>query len=131
MKTIKQTVHINAKPTKVYDAYVDAEKHAEFIDDNVKFENKVGGKFDVWDGYATGENVQLIPGKKIVQKWRASDWPQGHYSDLTIDLEADGEGTKLTLVQENVPDDKADEVDKGWHEYYWDAMNKYFGKQKS
>ena len=30
MKTIKQTVHINASPQEVYEAYTDAEKHAEF-----------------------------------------------------------------------------------------------------
>src|SRR3989344_2117232 len=101
VKTIKQIVHINASPQEVYEAFVDAKKH-----------------------------VELVEGKKIVQKWRADDWPKGHYSDLTIALEPDGSGTKLTLVQENVPDDKADEIDDGWYQYYWKPMNEYFERNK-
>src|SRR3989344_5176024 len=120
MKTIKQQVFINATPREVYEAYVDAKKHAAFTGANVKFEAKAGGKFDIWDGSLTGENVKLVPGKKIVQKWRADDWPEGHYSDLKIDLFADGDGTRLKLTQENVPDDKYDDISSGWHEYYWE-----------
>lgn len=129
MKTIKQTVHINARPQEVYEAYVEAKKHAEFTGAKVKFENKVGGKFDIWDGELAGENIELVEGKKIVQKWQANDWPEGHFSDLTITLEADGDGTRLVLVQKNVLDDKADEIDDGWRKYYWQPMNEYFGKR--
>ena len=126
MKTIRQTVHISAKPQEVYEAFVDAKKHGEFTGARVKFDAKVGGKFDIWGGELTGENVELVQGKKIVQKWRASDWPKGHFSDLTINLESGKDGTRLVLIQENVPDDKADEIDDGWHEYYWKPMNEYF-----
>jgi activator of HSP90 ATPase len=128
MKTIKQTVHIHVKPEEVYEAYVDAKKHGEFIGSKVVFENKVGGKFSAWDGELAGENLELVKGKKIVQKWRADDWPEGHYSKLTIELRADGDGTKLTLAQVDVPDDKVDDIDSGWHEYYWEPMKEYFGK---
>ena len=142
MKTIKQQVHINAKPQEVYETYVDAKKHAELTGANVKFETpllsagqsfegraKVGGKFDIWGGELTGENVEFVEGKKIVQKWRANDWPEGHYSDLTITFEPEGGGTRTVLVQENVPEDKFDEIDDGWHQYYWEPMNKYFEKE--
>ena len=73
MKTIKQTVIINAKPQEVYEAIVDAKKHAEFTGAEVKFENRAGGKFDIWGGELIGENVGVVKGKKIIQKWRASD----------------------------------------------------------
>ena len=159
MRTIKQEVHFDVSPREVYEAYVDAEKHAEFTGSKVVFENKVGGKFSVWDGELSGENVELVPGKKTVQKWRASDWSESHYSTLTIELFADPPssvilgtseartpeskkadsgpfkvqgkqarmtGTRLVLTQENVPDDKADEIDDGWHQYYWEPMKEYF-----
>lgn len=126
MKTIKQEVYINAKPEEVYEAYTNAKKHGEITGSKVVFENKVGGKFSAWDGELEGKNLELIDGKKVVQKWRADDWPEGRYSDLTIELEAEGKGTKLTLTQENVPDDKADEIDDGWHQYYWEPMKEYF-----
>lgn len=75
--------------------------------------------------------MKLVPGKKIVQRWRANDWPEGHYSGLVIELEEDAEGTKLTLTQKNVPDDKADDIDDGWHQYYWKPMNDYFSAHPS
>ena len=128
MKTIKQQVHIDAKPQEVYDAYVDSKKHAEFTGASATFENKVGGKFDVWDGDLNGENLELIPGEKIVQKWRSSDWPEGHFSKLTLEFKPDGGGTKIILTQVNVPDDKVDDINQGWHDYYWKPMNKYFKK---
>ena len=109
MKTIRQTVHISAKPQEVYEVFVDAKKHGEL----------------------TGENMELVKGKKIVQKWRGNDWPEGNFSDLTITLEVARGGTKLTLTQENIPDDKADEIDDGWYEYYWKPMNEYFAKGKA
>lgn len=126
MKTLKQEVHFDAKPQEVYEVYVDAKKHWEITGGKVVFEKKVGGKFSAWDGGLSGENFELVDGKKIVQKWRSDDWPEGHYSTLTIEVKPDGNGTKLMLTQENVPDDKADEIDDGWHTYYWKPMNEYF-----
>ena len=126
MKKIKQKVHFDVSMRDVYEAYVDVRKHAEFSGANVKFEARAGGKFDIWDGELTGENIKLIPGKKIVQKWRSSDWPEGHYSDLKIELFPDGNGTQLKLTQENVPDDKYEDISSGWYEYYWEPMKKYF-----
>ena len=168
MKTIKQEVHLNAKPEEVYEAYTDAEKHGEFTGSKVVFEKKVGGKFSAWDGSLDGENLELVNGKKIVQKWRADDWPKGHYSTLTIELFPDApspvilgnevtpesnkkdsgqdfdresqtesagmtkgnKGTRLILTQENVPDDKASDIDDGWHQYYWEPMREYFKNRK-
>jgi len=142
MKTIKQEVHFDVKPNEVYEAYVDAKKHGEITDSKVVFENKVGGKFSAWDGGLSGENVELVEGKKIVQKWRSDDWPEGHYSDLMIELFPDPSpsvilseaknlnGTRLVLTQENVPDDKFRDINSGWHEYYWEPMKKYFKKGK-
>ncbi len=89
MKTIQQEVHFDAKPEEVYEAYVDAKKHGEFTGSKVVFEKKVGGKFSAWGGGLEGENLELVDGRKIVQKWRADDWPEGHYSTLTIELFAD------------------------------------------
>ena len=128
MKTIKQEVHFDVSMREVYETYVDAKKHAAFSGANVKFEARTGGKFDIWDGELTGENIKLIPGKKIVQKWRSSDWPEGHYSHLTIDLKPDGDGTKLVLTQTDIPEDKYDDINSGWHEYYWEPMEKFFKK---
>ncbi len=146
MKTIKQEVHINAAPEEVYEAYTDSKKHAEITGSKVVFEKKVGGRFSAWDDGLEGENLELVSGKKIVQKWRDDTWPEGHYSTLTIELFPDPSpsvilspslrsrvnsaknlsGTRPVLTQGNVPDDKASDIDEGWHQYYWEPMKEYF-----
>ena len=86
--TIKQSVTIKAKPHDVYEALMDAKKHAKFTGGKAVISREVGGKFNVFDGYAEGVNLELVPDKKIVQSWRADDWPKGHYSKATFDLKA-------------------------------------------
>lgn len=126
MKVIKQEVHINAYPKDVYEAYVDAEKHGEIIGSKVIFEKKKGGKFSAWDGGLSGENLELIKGKKVVQKWRADDWREGQYSTVTLEFVPDNAGTKIILTQTDVPDKHFNDVSSGWYEYYWGPMKDYF-----
>ncbi len=126
-KVIKQTVQFDGvSPEEVYDALMSSKKHADFTGAAANIENKVGGKVSAWDGYIDATNLELQPGRKIVQKWRASEWPEGEWSQATFELKANGDGTELTFEQTGVPDKFVSEIDKGWHESYWEPMKKYF-----
>ena len=48
---------------------------------------KPGGKFELFGGNVSGSFVELVEPTKIVQKWRLSQWPQGHFSTLSIRFE--------------------------------------------
>ena len=72
--------------------------------------------------------VNAVKDKKIVQKWRGSDWPQGHYSTATFELEAVAEGTKLIFTQTSVPEQEFEMVSSGWYQYYWKPMKKLLEK---
>lgn len=128
MATVKQTVSFNASPSAVFNALMDQKQHAQFTDSPAKIEYKVGGKFSVWDGYATGETLELVEDRKIVQSWRASDWPEGQFSKLTIELLPESGKTQLNFVQENVPDDQEDDIAQGWQDFYWKPLKKYLEK---
>ncbi len=126
MNKIEQTVIINAPAKDVYDALMDSSQHSEFTGAKASIDNKVGGKFSVWDGYASGVNLELIPGKKITQTWRASDWPAGVYSKLTIELKTLGENTELEFTQTGVPDEFYQDIKDGWQDYYWKPLKDFF-----
>jgi len=127
-KNIEQTVIIKASAHDVYEALMDSKKHAEFTDAEAKISREVGGKIQAWGDYIEGENLELVPDKKIVQKWRASDWPNGHYSTVTFALaEKDGQ-TELKFTQENVPPDEKEAIAEGWEDYYWKPLKEYFKK---
>jgi activator of HSP90 ATPase len=126
-KTIKQTITFDAKPEKVYQLIMDQKKHAAFTGSEVTMSTKIKGKFEVFDGYCHGYNIELEKGKKIVQAWHFDEdgWPENHFSTCTFLFEPDGDKTKLTFTQEGVPEHKVEELSKGWEEFYWEPMKEY------
>src|SRR3989304_6523077 len=102
-KTIKQTATFEASPHQVYEALMDSRKHAQFTGGKASISRKAGGKFSVYDGYAEGVNLELVPDEKIVQSWRADDWAAGHYSRVTFVIKEVKDGARLTFTHSGVP----------------------------
>ena len=127
-KIIKQSVTIKAKPHDVYEALIDSKKHTQFTGSKAMISRKAGGKFSTFDGYAEGENLELVPDKKIVQSWRAEDWPEGHYSKATFVLKEVAGGTQLIFTQSDVPEEFYDDISQGWKDYYWAPMKEMLEK---
>ena len=123
-KVIKQTAEFAATPHQVYEALMDSAKHSKFSGGEATISRKVGGKFTAYDGYAEGKNLELIPDEKIVQSWRASDWPEGHNSEITFELTKTKTGTKLAFTQTDVPAEFYDDIAQGWIDWYWRPMKK-------
>ena len=126
-KTLTQTVIFKASPDEVYEALMDSSKHTKFTGSKAEINPEVGGKFKVYGGYITGENLELIPEKKIVQKWQGKDFPEDHFSKVTFELGVVKEGTKLTLTHENLPEKIYNNIESGWKEHYWNRMKEAFG----
>ena len=120
--TITQKVIIPASPEEVYDTFIDPKKHTAFTGAEAICDPRIGGEFTAWDGYITGKNLELLPDKKIVQSWRYSDWPEGHYSKATFSFKAVAGETRLTFTQTGVPEELRDDIAQGWRDYYWAPM---------
>lgn len=121
---------IPAKPRAIYDAWLDSKAHGAMTGAKAKAAAKVGGKWLASDGYCNGVNLELAPGKKIVQSWRSSDFAEGDKdSKITVTLKPVVGGTKLTLVHSAIPDSQKDGGYKqGWADYYFEPMKAYFAK---
>jgi len=128
MKNIEQEVVFKASTHDVYEALMDSRKHAEFTGDKANISREIGGAFSAYDDYIEGINLDLIQDEKIVQSWRASDWPEGHYSTVTFDFEKTEDGTRLTFTQTDVPDEFYDDISQGWYDYYWEPMKQMLEK---
>jgi activator of HSP90 ATPase len=126
-KSIKQTVTFDTTPGEIYDLIMDQKKHAAFTGSKVTMSTKVNGKFNVFDGYCHGYNIELIKGEKIVQAWHFAEdgWPDDHFSICTFELEKTDNKTKLKFVQTDVPEHKVDSLKDGWKQFYWKAMKAY------
>lgn len=126
-KNIKQTVSFNAAPEDVYELIMDAKKHSAITGSKVKMSIKPNGKFEVFDGYAHGFNIELERGKKIVQAWQFAEdgWPEEHFSICTFVFANAANGTKMTFTQTGVPEHKVKSLKDGWKQYYWEPMKAF------
>ncbi len=133
MKTITQIIHFDASPSQVYEALIDPQQHATFTGAKAVIFPKVDGRFEVYGGYAAGTFTKLEPGAVIESTWKelAPEWPAGHYSRVKYELEADGAGTKLRFTQTSVPNDRYDEIARGWQDYYWSPLARYLANEKA
>jgi activator of HSP90 ATPase len=117
-------VTFKAEPHAVYELLMDSKKHARFSESKAAISREVGGKISAYDEYIDGWNVELVPDKKIVQKWRESDWPAGTYSTASFELKKVPGGSRLTFVQTEVPEDQFEDIDEGGVEHYWERIKK-------
>jgi activator of HSP90 ATPase len=124
-----QAVIPNATIRQVYEAWMDSRIHGEFTGGPAEIEPEVGGKFTIFDGYITGETLELTPFTRIVQAWRTTEFPDGAPdSRLEVLLESLPDGCRLTIDQTNLPEDQVDSYKSGWMEYYFDPMTRYFSR---
>jgi activator of HSP90 ATPase len=123
-KTIRQTATFKASPHEVYEVLMDSRKHSKFSDAKASISRRIGGKFTAYDGYIEGVNLELVPDGRIVQSWRGSDWPEGHYSKATFAMRKVQGGTQLAFTQTGVPEDQYESISQGWRDYYWKPMKK-------
>jgi len=129
LSTIKQEVVVPASPDEVFEAFVDAEKQSAFTRSKATGDPRVGGKFTAWDGYISGKNLTLDRGKRIVQEWTTTDWPQGYPpSRLELTFKKVKEGTQILMVHSGVPADQSDDIQQGWTDFYWNPLKEYFKK---
>jgi activator of HSP90 ATPase len=129
--TIRQTKLIPAKPAQVYDAFMKAKIHTAFTGSKATCNPKAGGKFTAWDGYITGENLELKRGKLIIQLWKTTEWPNGYSpSILNLSFKPKKGGTQVTMIHQNVPASQAPSYRQGWVDSYWNPLRQYFQKRK-
>lgn len=117
-----------AAPEAVYTAWLSSEEHSAMTGGEAKIGASPDAPYKAWDGYIEGRNVELVPGRRIVQTWRTSEFPNGHPDLLlTVELEPIAGGARLTLTHRGVPDGQTSYETHGWKEFYFEPMRVYFG----
>jgi uncharacterized protein YndB with AHSA1/START domain len=122
-KTIKHKVRFKVPPETIYDLLADSQKRTEVTGRKAFMSDKVGGRFSTDAGQVTGVNVDLVPGRRLVQAWRREDFPEGIYSMAAITLAPTRQGgTELVLTHRGVPKHLLDQIEDYWRHVYWARM---------
>lgn len=119
---------IPTPPDEVYEAWLSSDGHSKMTSSPAHVSSEVGGRFNAWDGYISGKNLELDPGRRIVQSRRGASYKDSDAdSQIEVIFEAVDGGTKITLTHTNVPDDQGSH-EAGWTTHYFEPMKSYFGK---
>lgn len=122
--TIRQTIHVPKTPGEVFESLVNPVLHAKLVGVGCLIDAQVGGTFRVGEDMIEGIMLELTLNRRIVQTWRIimEGWPADHDSKVTIDLSSEASGTRITLVQTDVPTACIEVIEAGWYEFYWNRL---------
>jgi activator of HSP90 ATPase len=129
MESLKLSITLPVKAEKLYKAWLNSKEHSLFTGGEAKTSAKVNAKHTAWDGYIWGKNLELKPGKKIVQSWRTAEFPENAPdSKLEITFEEKSGKTKLNIYHHGLQKGDAKKYKQGWKNHYFTPMKDYFGK---
>jgi activator of HSP90 ATPase len=81
-----------------------------------------GGAFELFGGYVSGRFIELVPGERIVQAWRAGSWAPGSFSIARFEFVQEGSGTRIAFDHAGFPAGQAEHLAQGWHINYWQPL---------
>ncbi len=111
---------IDAPPEDVFYAFATAQGWRDWMCNSARFENRAGGTYQLsWNSgwFAAGSIEEIERPKHLSLKWRGKEDP--NYTDVTIELKAEGDGTRVDIRHSGLGQDKTwdqirEESKKGW-----------------
>ena len=120
------SVFINVAPEKLYAAWLDSNQHSKMTGSPAQLSNEINDAFQAWDGYISGINLELDPGKRILQSWRTLEFDDNEIdSKIEVSFEKEASGTKIILRHWDLPE-HGSQYESGWAESYFEPMKEYF-----
>ena len=119
---VHQEIDFAATPERVYAALTSADQFKAMTNAPAELDARAGGAISLFGGMITGTNLELVPNQRLVQAWRAGNWPQGMYSIARFELAQSGAGTKLVFDHSGITEDMREHLEAGWHKMYWEPL---------
>ncbi|MFI5058660.1 MAG: SRPBCC domain-containing protein [Candidatus Acidiferrales bacterium] len=122
---IQQHAEFFASSKELFELYLDSRKHAAATGAPARLSHKTGGAWQAHGGMVGGRNLLIVPGRMIVQSWRAKFWKKEDISVLVLKFTKTRRGARVDLVHVDVPHYDQKGVRGGWPKYYWKPWKKY------
>jgi len=126
---IQQSVRFRTTPQALFDLYMDSKKHSHSTGAPARVSRKSGSKFTAFGKQLEGKTLHVVPGKQIVQFWRAAHWKKEDFSILVLNFSRVAGGAQIDLVHIGVPTYDQKGVRKGWPKYYWRPWKKFLSQK--
>ena len=133
MQKIEKSYTIAAPKDTVWRALIDPMIIEQWGAGPAVMSEETGSAFSLWDGDIYCTNTRVIPGELLEQDWY-SDRTWTAPSKLSISLHSDGpesESTIVDLIQTDIPDDAAGDIEEGWSDYYFEPIRELLEEDDS
>jgi uncharacterized protein YndB with AHSA1/START domain len=125
---LKIATTVAAKPDAVFAALTDAKIIGLWSGQKGRVASKIGGPFDMFDGWVKGKVLEFKPGKSLAYTWHTEDWTADtEPSVVRYTFVPVNEGTKIVLEHSNFPNEGEMKNHKsGWKENVFDPLKNHF-----
>src|SRR5436190_16067697 len=101
--SISFSIFLFAPPDEVMELFTNPEFIKEWSCAEAVFEKKTGGKFEMFDGWVSGQVLKLTE-NELAYTWATTDWEEGTQpSEVHYRLEAVEHGTEVYVDHINLP----------------------------
>jgi uncharacterized protein YndB with AHSA1/START domain len=92
---------------------------------------QLGGRFAMFDEWATGEVLVYDPPSLLVHTWRLEEWPADvPASEVRWRFVPCASGTRVELAHLRLPNAREQKSHtKGWLEHYFEPLDRFFARR--
>jgi activator of HSP90 ATPase len=129
--SVHQEALIAAPPQQVFELLTDGAVFGAATGQPAEITDREGDSFSLFGGRVVGRQIELEPGRRVVQAWRfgaehPSPWEPGVYSTVRFTLEPAGEGTRFVIDHTGIPAEWIEHLSLGYPTFYQDPITRFF-----
>jgi uncharacterized protein YndB with AHSA1/START domain len=126
MTTLRMSRRFDASPERVFDAWLDPKVAAKWLfttpaseAHTTQIDARVGGAWiiidrrDGVDYRALGEYLEIVRPRRLVFSFGMPQFSDA-FNRVTVEIARDGQGTLMTLIQEDLPPGTEAALEEGW-----------------
>jgi len=128
---IHQEALIAAPPQRVFELLTSSALFGAATGMPAQVTAREGESFSAFGGRVEGRQVELVPGRRVVQAWRfgaahPTPWEPGVYSMVRFSLEPMGAGTRLVIDHTGIPAEWIEHIAGGYPTFYQEPIARFF-----
>ena len=130
LEALRLIRRFDATPQRVFDAWTDPKLAAAWLfrgpdseAHRTEIDLKVGGRWEIVDRRggvdyrAIGEYLEIEPPRRLVFTFGMPQFAEA-FTTVTVEIEADGDGARMTLTQALLSPDAIAALEQGWREMF-------------
>ena len=130
---LKLACTLPADAKRVFRALTDAKELSAWSGHKGKVEARIGGKFEMFNGWTKGKVLAYQEGKALAYTWHTTDWAkEATPSIVAYTLTPAARGTRVVLSHTGFPNEKErNEHLEGWKQHVFEPLKEYLRANKA